>query len=192
MIGTLLYAIAQELVAQGVTNMVQIERNFENSNPPQSVLPTAVVGIVGDAPDLFIGGMNRPEYNVVISVSLLDVNVDVAHASERIVNNQAEDYDILDTIEAIFNSQRFVTDKMQELVSVNNLITRSRGYNKARRPFQESSENVITYDIVIRAILTLIPEANTNIAIEKTTISYEQTHNTIIGTKEQKRLPDSH
>lgn len=169
--GTLLYAISRELIAQGVVKMVKIDRNFGTSNPPQSVLPATMVGILDSSPDIFVGGLNRPEYTVGISVSLLDYDIDIYHTSEALAQTQQEQYNIPDRIERIFNSQVFITDDMKSLVRNNNLITRSRGSNHVIEPFGSSSKNVITYDINIRAILSLPLGMTDNTPIENYTIT---------------------
>ena len=171
MTGILLHSIAKELIAQEVgLKFVQVARNFDNYNPPQSVLPAAVVSIINDETGIFVGGMQRPEYGVIISVSFLDYNVDLTHTSDELMQKQQEVYSIVDRIQELFNHQEFMTDAMKELVTTNNLITRARGYNYARDPYGKSSLNVITYDLSIRAILTLPPRVNDTIPIKKVEI----------------------
>ena len=77
MTGDLLMAIAQELIAQGWFKQVQIDRNFTTDNPPQNVLPAVVVNMLDDSSSIFVGGLERREYQIGLTICFLDTNVDL-------------------------------------------------------------------------------------------------------------------
>lgn len=176
MTGQLLYAVCKELMALPELGLkqVQIARNFTTNNPPQNVLPAAIVGILEDESSVFVGGYERREYEIGISISILDTNIDLAHSSDWIVDKYKGAYDIPDRTQTLFNRQVFTTPQMQKLLQKNNLITRSRGYNLRHTPYDKWSKNVVTYELVVRAILT-VPMEEPEVPIEDIKYEFEVT-----------------
>ena len=165
-------AIANELIAQGWFKQVQIERNFTTDNPPQNVLPAVIVNMLDDSSSIFVGGLERREYQIGLTVCFLDTNVDLKYNSQTTIQSLQEAYNIVDNVQTLFNVQQFQTEAMQGLQSENNLITRSRGYNKRHTPYDKWSKNVIMFELVIRAILT-VPQDKPNVPIETITYDYQ-------------------
>lgn len=174
MTGDLLMAIAQELIAQGWFKQVQIDRNFTTDNPPQNVLPAVVVNMLDDSSSIFVGGLERREYQIGLTVCFLDTNVDLKYNSQQIISKLKESYNIVDNVQTLFNVQKFKTKAMQSLQSENNLITRSRGYNKRHTPYDKWSKNVIMFELVIRAIVT-VPQEQPTVPVETITYDYQIT-----------------
>lgn len=176
MTGQLLYAVCKELMALPELGLkqVQIARNFTTNNPPQNVLPAAIVGILEDESSVFVGGYERREYEIGISISILDTNIDLVHSSDWIVDKYKGAYDIPDRIQTLFNRQVFTTPQMQKLLQKNNLITRSRGYNLRYTPYDKWSKNVVTYELIVRAVLT-VPMEEPEVPIEDIKYEFEVT-----------------
>lgn len=175
MTGQLLYAVCKELMALPELGLkqVQIARNFTTNNPPQNVLPAAIVGILEDESSVFVGGYERREYEIGISISILDTNIDLVHSSDWIVDKYkglryTRPYpDAFQSAGVYYTADAKATPEEQ----FNNQVA---GYNLRHTPYDKWSKNVVTYELIVRAILT-VPMEDPEVPIEDIKYEFEVT-----------------
>lgn len=191
MLGKILYGVQQEIAEGFGLKTVTTNVNFSKTNTPQVVLPAAAVSVTTGDTVLYVGGIQRQSYTVLIEVSILDLNVSLRNNSSAAIEGQMDAYSIASRIEYHFNERKFKSPILCELFEKNNLIMKTRGMNQSSVPYGDSSKRVITYDLVVDAYVTPIPchdevpiqstEQETEIVFE---IEGNATTNSIIGKGE--------